>query len=171
MRALVVHESMWGNTRRVAEAIGGALAARMEVRVGDVAEVAAGDAASYDLLVVGAPTHAFSLSRPTTRASAHEQGAPTTASTTGLREWIADLPAATGAVVACFDTRADRVRNLPGSAAHKARRMLRRAGWTVVAEDSFYVGDREGPLVTGETERAAAWARGLAERLGTGSRV
>jgi hypothetical protein len=171
MRALVVHESMWGNTRKVAEAISGALADGMDVRSGDVSEVPAGEAGSYDLVVVGAPTHAFSLSRPSTRTAAHEQGAPDSASTTGLREWIADLPTPTGAVLACFDTRADRVRKLPGSAAHKARRMLRRAGWTVLADESFYVGDSPGPLVAGEIERAAGWARHLAEQLSTGSRV
>jgi hypothetical protein len=171
VRALVVHESMWGNTRRIAEAVGDALAERMEVRVGDVSEVDAADAASYELVVVGAPTHAFSLSRPSTRTAAHEQGAPETASSTGLREWIADLPAPTGAVLACFDTRADRVRKLPGSAARKARRLLRHAGWTVVADESFYVGDSPGPVLAGETERAAAWGRALAGRLTTDSPV
>jgi hypothetical protein len=104
MKALVVYESMWGNTRRVAEAIGGAMADRMEIRMGDVSDIAPEEAGSYDLVVVGAPTHALSLSRPNTRTAAHEQGAPDTASTTGLREWIAGLPEPTNAVLACFDT-------------------------------------------------------------------
>ncbi|NUR08233.1 MAG: flavodoxin [Nocardioidaceae bacterium] len=158
MRALVVYESMWGNTRAVAEAVGATLAGRMEVRVADVGEVPAGEVAEYDLVVAGAPTHAFSLSRASTRQAALEQGAPESSSTYGLREWIAALPAPTDTRVACFDTRVERVRNLPGSAARKAARLLRRAGWDVVARQSFYVSDTAGPLLPAEVDRASAWA-------------
>jgi hypothetical protein len=36
-----------------------------------------------------------------------------------------------------------------------------------MADQTFYVDDSAGPLMTGETERAAAWAHHLVERLST----
>ena len=66
MKVLVVYESMFGNTKAIAEAIGEALAAEV-VEVSDAPDVLPDD---VGLLVVGAPTHAFSLSRPATRQSA-----------------------------------------------------------------------------------------------------
>lgn len=46
-----------------------------------------------DLVVVGGPTHAFSISRPQTRADAVEKGAQKGAAETGIRKWLAALPA------------------------------------------------------------------------------
>ena len=171
MRALVVHESMFGNTETVARAVAdGLVEAGAEVRVESVREAAA-DLGGVDLLVVGGPTHAFGMSRASTRADAVTKGATAEAAAgPGIREWIDDLDPATTAV-ACFDTRVRRPR-VPGSAARAARKRLRAKGLDAVGPaTTFWVDGMDGPLVDGEAGRARRWGTELAaavsERSGT----
>ena len=71
MRALLVYESMFGSTSEVARAVREGLTAEgVDVALHEVRSAPAAADADFDLLVVGAPTHAFSLSRPTTRRDA-----------------------------------------------------------------------------------------------------
>jgi len=157
MKALVVFESMWGNTEQVARAVAGGLQSTGPVEVLDVSGEVPDDLSGIDLLVVGGPTHAFSMSRPTTRDDAVNRGAPSGHAKRGIREWLDGLPAADLAV-ATFDTRVGKVRHLPGSAAKKAAKEVRRHHLgRVVDTESFYVDDMEGPLVDGELDRARAW--------------
>ncbi|WP_053207917.1 flavodoxin family protein [Jiangella muralis] len=160
MRALVVFESMFGNTQKIAEAIADGLSVTMTV---DTLEVGSAGSSldGVDLLVVGGPTHAFGLSRRSTRANAAEKAPGGVVSkATGLREWLAEVHA-DGAMVATFDTKADKPR-LPGSAAHAARRLLRRRGYRpVAAAASFFVTGTTGPLADGEEERARRWGEQL----------
>jgi hypothetical protein len=162
MRALVVYESMWGNTRQVAEAIGEGLGGAREL---EVREAAATQLDDVGLLVVGGPTHAFSMSRPSTRHDAVERGAPA-GSARGIREWLDELPAVLPMPVATFDTKVTTVRHLPGSAKGAARRVHRNHHGTVVDRRSFYVVDTGGPLAPGEVERAARWGAELAATVG-----
>lgn len=170
MRAAVVFESMFGNTEQVADAICEGLrdqgAEVTRCRVAD-----AGDhELAQDLLVLGAPTHTFTLSRPATRAEAVAQGAVAADAATGVREWLDALGPRRGggtavetpAAVAVFDTRATKVRHLPGSAARRAAKRLRHAGLDVGEVTSFYVDDVRGPLTEGELARARSWGRHLA---------
>ncbi|MGL5849380.1 MAG: flavodoxin family protein [Phycicoccus sp.] len=160
MRALVVYESMWGNTREIAQAVADGLGG---TPVHDVDHVTAEEAARADLLVLGGPTHAFSLSRPGTRHDARVQGATEGSERRGLREWIDELPQTMPARVATFDTRVTAVRHLPGSAARSAARHLRTGhDGRVVARESFYVEATPGPLAAGEVIRAREWGRRLA---------
>ena len=94
MKALVVYESMWGNTQRVAEAIAAGLRESMEVELVEVNQAPAEPAPEVGLIVAGGPTHAFSMSRTRTRADAVNRGADHTASDLGLREWLDRLPPA-----------------------------------------------------------------------------
>jgi len=167
MKTLVVYESMFGNTERIARAVAHGLAETLDVEVQEVSSAPAQVSGyTYDLAVVGGPTHAFSLSRPSTRADAVRQGASQGEQGFGLREWIGRLRAgAQVPVVATFDTRVEKVRGWPGSAAHKAARMLRRDGFEAMTTESFYVTDVAGPLAAGEVERARAWGRRLAQDL------
>ena len=159
MKALVVYESMWGNTKQVAEAIATGLRARAD----ETHEVGPSDVEGVDLLAVGGPTHAFSMSRPSTRQDAHRQGATVGGEDHGIREWLAALPDHLDVQVATFDTRVLKVRNLPGSAAKSADKELRHHHHTrVVDRRSFYVLDSSGPLAEGELERAEAWGAELA---------
>lgn len=167
-RALVVHESLFGNTARIAAAVAAGLTAEgYAVDAVDTAHPQPTDLASYDLLAVGGPTHAFSLSRPNTRADAVRQGAPSYDGP-GLREWIAAAPAAgPGApAVLVFDSRVSKVRRLPKAAATRATTLLRRKGYRVLDRPTgFLVRDVAGPLLDGEEARANAWARRLGHEV------
>jgi hypothetical protein len=123
--------------------------------------------ADVDLLVIGGPTHAFSMSRPSTREDAVDRGAHDTTVATGLREWLARLTPSDHVDVATFDTRIGKMKRLPGSAARSAGKQVRRHHLgRLVATESFYVDDMEGPLLEGELERAENWgARLSASRL------
>ncbi len=161
MKTLVVFESMWGNTEQVARAVAGGLESAGPVEVLDVSAEVPDDLTGIDLLVVGGPTHAFSLSRQKTRDDAVTRGAPAEHAGRGVREWLEALPEADLAV-ATFDTRVEKVRHLPGSAAKKAAKEVRRHHLgRIVDSESFYVDDMEGPLLDGELERAAAWGAQL----------
>ena len=164
MKALVVYESMFGNTESVAKAVADELGEHMSVQVCEVSLAPAAIEGLVDLIVVGAPTHAFSLSRPSTRADAVRQGASESVSDFGVREWLDRLPSGRHSeCVATFDTRADKVRALPGSAAKKVDRIARAHGYAAaIARESFYVSDVSGPLLPGEVDRARAWGRDLA---------
>lgn len=167
MKALVVYESMYGNTEEIAMAIAGGLAGHMEVEAVEVGSRPARVGADIHLLVIGGPTHAFGMSRPNTRRSAAEDTDREIVSEgIGIREWIdalrvdtARLPAAT------FDTKIKKP-PLPGSAANAAQRRLRNAGLRIVAPaESFYVAGGHGPLLPGEAIRARQWSEAIAIRL------
>ncbi|MCW2737715.1 hypothetical protein [Nocardioides sp.] len=167
MNTLLVHESHWGNTRAIGEAIAQGIASvgdGAQVTVVDVGEAPSPLPGDVALLVIGGPTHAFSMSRAATRRDAHSQGAEPGHDLVGIREWLDGLPApAASPAVATFDTRVTQVRRLPGSAARAARRMAEHHHiGEVVATESFYVEDSAGPLEEGELDRARAWGRHLA---------
>lgn len=162
-RALVVYESMFGNTRDVGAAIAEGLAARgAGVELVD-AESAPGELADgFDLLVVGTPTHAFGLPRRQTRAEAAGRvanGEPISRGD-GVREWVERVRVVSGQPTATFDTKVDRPR-LPGSAARAVARRLRDRGATIIDTQTFRVTGVEGPLMEGELVRARAWAGAL----------
>ena len=162
MKALVVFESMWGNTEKVARALAAGLGTRAAVEVLDVAGEVPSELRGVDLVVVGGPTHAFSMSRESTRKDAVMKGAAAGHERRGIREWLDGLPEGDVAV-ATFDTRVGKVKHLPGSAAKKAAKEVRRHHvGRVVDSESFYVDDMEGPLLDGELERAEEWGVVLA---------
>lgn len=158
----VVYESMFGNTREVAEAVASGLREDGEVEVHEVSE-AGPLPPDLDLVVVGGPTHAFGLSRASTREDAGTKAHRAVESASmGVREWLAGLDGSTLPAYATFDTRVNHPR-VPGSAAKKAARRLRRMGATQAADpESFWVEGTEGPLVDGELDRARGWGRALA---------
>lgn len=168
MRAIVVYESIFGNTRLVAEAIGeGLRRAGVDAAVAEVNHAPAPDGA--DLVVVGGPIHAWGMTRPGTRRGAVDEArrahvAPVSDGI-GVREWLARLPTTPAPrAAAAFDTAVDTRWFPTGSAAKGEARELRRAGYRLVAApEHFLVEDTQGPLVAGEVERAAAWGARLAE--------
>lgn len=161
MRAVVVYESMFGNTRDLAAAMVGGLTARGAcIKLIPIAQAPVEFDGRVDLLIAGAPTHAFGLPKQQTRADAARRGAGAPMDADGLREWIERVRLERGQPAATFDTRIDRPR-LPGSAARAAARRLRDRGATILCTQSFHVRSMEGPLVDGELDRARAWAAGL----------
>jgi len=146
MKILVVYDSLYGNTKAVAQAIAEAIPG--EVEVVHVGEANASQVAAYQLLVVGAPTHGAKPSPKT-------------------REFLDQIQpsALEGINVAGFDTRmTNKLILLFGTAAPKIAKVLKQKGGTLVGSaEGFYVTGGEGPLKDGELERAAAWAKGLVE--------
>jgi hypothetical protein len=166
VKALVVYESMFGNTEAVADAVADGLRRLMDVEVHEVTRAPHPVTDAVDLIVVGGPTHAFSLSRPATRAQALEQGARHGRKDLGLREWLAHLRKGPHCeLVAAFDTRVEKARWLPGSAARKAAKVARGLGYAPAGKESFYVVDTSGPMVPGELDRAEAWGGELATTM------
>ena len=168
-QAMVIFESMFGNTEQVAHAVAEGLESKgVRTEVVEVSVAPAEIPSSVELLIVGAPTHAFSLSRPKTRVEAVRQGAPAAKAGIGLREWLATALAAEGCSphVAVYDTRVSKVRRLPAAAGPSAARLARRRRFTPVDRPvAFLVTDTPGPLVAGELDRANAWGRSLAPRV------
>jgi Flavodoxin len=163
MRALVVYESMFGNTKAIAEAVAAGVSSQMTVDVVEVGHASPVVDQDVDLLVVGGPTHAFGMSRPRTRSSAAEQVSTGLVSTgAGLREWLEKLECSPTTGTAAFDTRVDKPR-LPGTASHAAEKRLRRRGCTIAARGtSFLVDGMTGPLLPGEEDRARRWGESVA---------
>jgi flavodoxin len=164
MRALVVFESMFGDTETIARAVADGLSGAMRVDIEDVATAPRVDA-DVDLLVVGGPTHAFGMSRPNTRNDAVRQGGSPAAATIGVREWLDEQQPTSTARAAAFDTRIKKW-FIPGSAAHSAGDVLRRRGFRLVAPpESFRVTGTTGPLAAGEEDRARQWGLSLAAQV------
>ena len=163
MKALVVFESMFGNTKAIAEAVAGGLGETLEIESFEVGHAPL-SLPGYDLLIVGGPTHQFGLSRPDSRkGAASEADEPLISTGIGIREWIGSLPKASGVAAATFDT-SIRKPNLPGSAARGAQKRLKRLGYRmVVPAEIFHVEGTTGPITDGEVERALAWGRTVAE--------
>ena len=171
MRALVVFESMFGNTEDIARAVADGLSVAMAVDLLEVGAAPAVIGEDVDLLVVGGPTHARGMSTPDTRAdSARRAGDRLVSRGSGIREWLEALRAGPRKVAAAaFDTRIKGPGLLWGSAAKGTDARLRDLGFRVVAPpESFLVGGPSGPLfdrlVEGEAERARGWG----QRLGSG---
>ena len=168
MRALVVFESMFGNTEVIARAIAEGLAANASVEVVEVGAAPASLPADLDLLVVGGPTHAHGMSKPESRAdSARRAGDRLVSRGSGIREWLETLQGGSATVAAAaFDTRIKGPGILWGSAAKGADKLLRGLGLRVATgPESFLVDGPTGPLfdrlVDGETDRARRWGEAL----------
>ncbi|HZJ06184.1 MAG TPA: CBS domain-containing protein [Nocardioidaceae bacterium] len=149
LRALVAYESMFGNTELVARSVASGLARSMEVELFEVNAAPAVPADVIDVMVLGGPTHALSMTRRETREEAVTKGATHGTTEVGIREWLAQLPAGPlSAVVATFDTRIAKVRRLPGSAAKKAAKVMHTLG---------YVSDTKPRASSSRTPMARCW--------------
>jgi flavodoxin len=145
MNGLIVYESMFGNTQRVAEAIGAALREQVPVDVQAIGELDQLPP-DLDLLVVGGPTYAHGVEA-------------------AMKAFLDRLPAGSleGVMAAAFDTRIDWPKLLSGAASKGIAQRLTAKGARLIAEpESFRVADKDGPLVEGEEARAIAWGRTLA---------
>jgi hypothetical protein len=168
MRALVVYESMYGNTHVIASNIADGLRATHEVTLAPVATATADLVAQADLLVVGGPTHMHGLSTASSRQLATRTAARSTSGPTldpdaagpGLRDWLREL-AGRQALAAAFDTRLTGIPVFTGRASRGISRMLKRHGYLlVVPAESFLIGE-QNVLIDGETSRARRWGAAL----------
>ena len=152
MKACVIYDSMYGNTQKIAQAIGEGLTG--EVKVVRIGEADQSELKTCDLLILGSPVHGG-------RA------------TPALDTFIKQLPANSleGISVAAFDTRFESEEQGVGLrllmsviryAAQRIAKALEKKGGVLVAEpEGFIVENKEGPLKQGELERATKWASQL----------
>lgn len=164
MKAVVVYESLWGNTAAVARAIAEGIGP--EATAMSTAEATPEAVAGADLIVAGGPVFAFQLSSERMRESIRQSpdpGAPRPdLSSPSLRSWLDDLPAG-AASCAAFDTRA---RGPFGKGAPTVAESLQAKGYQLVAPpEGFVVKGKYGPMREGELERARTWGRRLLETV------
>lgn len=178
MSAVVVYESLYGNTKEVATVVAEALGERLAVDLVEVGN-AGNDLSDAELVVAGGPTHVHGMMSERSRAGAvaeagdeHEGDDDIDLISTGplLRQWLADLAPGQGTPAAAFDTRIDKPKWLTGSASKGIAARLRRRGFRVAPDlGSFLVDGTEGPLLSGELERARDWSARLAQHLAAAS--
>jgi hypothetical protein len=163
MNAIVVYESLWGNTAEVARAVAEGLGPGARALRTD--EATAADAAGADLIVAGAPVFGFRLSSSQMRDGIRKnpgKGPAPDLSHPLLCDWLEALAPGSG-WGAAFDTQ---VRGPFGKGAPEVARLLEVAGYAPLAEPGgFVVKGRHGPLKGGEVERARAWGAELARAL------
>jgi flavodoxin len=160
MNAMVIYDTEFGNTERIAKAIGQALEGEFTVRVQSIADQPA-IPPELELLVIGGPTQMHGMSPR-------------------MRDFLKGLPEARleGMQALAFDTRYRMMKLLAGSAAERIGKALRKKGVRLLAPpESFFVGRDVPPqgekrrhelerLEPGEEERAAEWAASILERMG-----
>ena len=159
MKALVVYDSVFGNTEKIAQAIGAALGAPKDVEVLRVTGVDLERVSGLDLLVVGSPTRAFKA-------------------TGAINKLLKSLPKGSlrGVKVAAFDTRMPMDEKAPGVlrvlvkvfgyAAEPIASILTKIGGEQVAQpEGFFVEGSEGPLREGELGRATEWGKQILAKM------
>ena len=164
MSAIVVYESLWGNTAAVARAIAEGIGP--DARALSTTEATPAAAANADLIVAGAPVLGFSLPteqmREGIRANPGKGPTPPDLSAPSMRSWLESVSKGHGRYAA-FETR---IWWSPGGATSGIARALDGAGYEPIAEaQRFIVKGRYGPLRTGELERARAWGADLAKAM------
>jgi flavodoxin I len=161
MKIMVIYDSIFGNTEKIAQAIGSALGSPENVGVVKVTDVKPQQLNGVELLIVGSPTRGFRPTKPTM----------------DFLKQIAEN-SLKGVRVAAFDTRVSITDvnssvltfmvNLFGYAAQPiANQLKKKGGILMLPSEGFFVKDREGPLKEGELNRAVEWGRLIASRAAT----
>ena len=172
MRALVVYESMFGNTHTIARHIAEGIDIVGETTVVSVHDATPELVAAAHLVVVGGPTHVHGMSSGRTRDGAVEQAdedddleLDPDALGDGLRDWFERLggDAGSGHVAVAFDTRVHASPFVTGQASKGITKRLRKHGFELLHDgESFFV-DKSNHLEPAEADRATTWGRSVAE--------
>ena len=152
MRSLVVYDSMFGNTEKIAKEIGRRLGGNTNILL--VSKVKEKDLGNLDLLIVGSPTHG---------------GRPTKDVVNFLNIIPIELR------TAFYDTRLEKeshgfglkiVLSVIGFAAEKMeRQFMSRGGKILIKAEGFVVTDKKGPMKEGEMERLKNWVGKIRSKL------
>ena len=159
MKTLIVYDSFFGNTEKIAQAIGNSLGSKEDVETLRVSDIKFEQLIGLELIIVGSPTRVFK---------------PTKAIMNFLNK--IPLDSLKGVKVAAFDTRISTVDvnsrflnilvKLFGYAAKPiADKLEKKGGSLIIPPEGFFVKDSEGPLKDGEPERAADWAKLIMKKI------
>jgi len=172
MRAVVAYESMYGNTRRVAEAIAAGLQSTCSVTLVPVSQLERESLDTADLIVIGGPTHVRGMSRMSTRKAAeeaaHKPGSTLAveadAQSPGLREWFTSL-GRPNVQAAVFDTKIKMPAVFSGRASRGIAKELQRHGVTLLTKPESFLVSKDNQLLPGEEDRARIWGQQLARTV------
>ena len=153
MKTLIIYDSVFGNTKKIAQAIQSALSASGEVNLVQVGEMTPEQLTGVEFLFVGSPTRQFKATPATT-------------------QFLDSIPqnGLNQVKIAVFDTRLSPAEMKSGvftlvakmfgfAAKPMADLLVKKGGMLVVPPEGFIVKDSEGPLKEGEIERAGEWAK------------
>ena len=172
MRALIVYESMFGNTHAVAQHIAEGIETVFAATVVSVHDATPTLTTGATLVVVGGPTHVHGMSSTRSRAGAEDMAAKDAdldldpdAFGEGLRDWFEDLAddAGAGHLAAAFDTRVRASTLLTGQASKGIAKRLRAHHFDLAADGQSFFVDKSNHLEDGEARRATAWGHTVAE--------
>jgi len=154
MNTLIVYDSMFGNTEKIAESMAGAFALA-DTKVIKVTDATQEDLGGIDLLIVGSPTHG-GRAKPSTQVFLD----------------AIKPDALAGVRVAAFDTRFEHgnhniflrllMKVIDFAAPRIAKTLVAKGGQLATDPEGFIVIGKQGPLKEGELERALQWAKQLA---------
>ncbi len=162
MKAIVVYESLWGNTAAVARAIAEGIGPG--ARVLSTTQAKPESIAGADLIVVGAPVLGFSVPSEVMLKgiNAQRESMPPDLTQPAMRSWLDALPKGNGRSAA-FETR---IWWSPGGATGGIERGLKKAGYRNIAKARrFIVKGKYGPLRDGELEKAKLWGAELTQAM------
>lgn len=151
MKTLIIYDSYFGNTQKVAEQI--AKTFSKDTTVLNVKDFKEENLKDIDMLIVGSPTRAFSPSE-------------------NIKPFLKSLPSLKGIKIGVFDTRLDvkKIDNkiltflvkLFGYASEKIQKtLLKKEGIYTLEPLNVYVEESEGPLCNGEIEKIDKWTKGI----------
>jgi flavodoxin len=155
MKTLIIYDSVFGNTEKIALAMGKALDDENEVDVLNVKDITPEHLRNLKLLVVGSPTRGF---RATPDITSFLSGLSTNS--------LIDINVAgfdTRLTLSAIKSRVFRYIVNKGGYAAKiiAEQLVKKGGNLIHPPEGFFVSGEEGPLESGENERAAEWIKTL----------
>lgn len=157
IKVLIIYDSVFGNTEQIAQALGRPFGDQADAAILRVSDVKPDQFAGLKILIIGSPTQRF---RPTAAISDLLKGIPEKR-LKNVRVTAFDTRLTTNEIkktpILAFFVRMSG--NSAYAATHIANGLRKKGGELVVPPEGFFVEGMEGPLVQGELERAANWAR------------
>lgn len=144
MKTIVIYDSVFGNTKQIAESIASHLGENTKIQ--SIDQLSVEDWQDSELLIIGSPINGW---RPTEK----------------IKKWLSSLSnqSLMGKKVASFDTRVKLF--IHGDAANQISKELQKAGAkTIVDPQAFFVAGSKGPLLPGEIDKAKLWAQSIKEK-------
>ncbi len=148
MKILIVYDTNFGNTQKVAYLIGEELKAKNDVKVTSIAGFKQTELEGVELLVMGSPINGW---RPTPK----------------IRTFLSSFKndQLKGIKIATFDTRVNVF--FHGDAARTMAKTLRESGAEQLVEPAgFFVQGNEGPLKEGELDKVKIWVQSIRNSYG-----